>query len=245
MGTSGTLTGTDPALAAEKAAVEAWPARPLGSAASGPLVARFEAWAAAAPKDARAQVALAQVLYWHGLQLSDDAAPEARQLEAFTRGLAAAQRATELDGKNPVGPFWDAVNRAKQAELRGIVASASELPTLEKRMNRVDVLQQCYFHGGVWRYWAAVIARTPTWLVRVQGRSIKDGEDAVRKSLACEPAFVGTYRFWAELRVKDDDAAGARVLLKKGLELPESNNPEVAAWNRHERMLCRRMLATL
>ena len=159
--------------------------------------------------------------------------------------LAAAQRATELDGKNPGGPFWDAVNRAKQAELRGIVASASELPTLEKRMNRVDVLQQCYFHGGVWRYWAAVIARTPTWLVRVQGRSIRDGEDAVRKSLACEPAFVGTYRFWAELRVKDGDTAGARVLLKKGLELPESNNPEVAAWNRHERMLCRRMLAAL
>ena len=229
----------------EARALTSWRSRTLGVEPGRAQVQAFEAWAAQDPSSARAQVALAQANYWLGLQLADAKAPKDVQLKAFSAAVAAAQRGTRLDARNPGGPFWEAVNRAKVAELSGIVSSASELPTLQKLMDRVEALQPCYFHGGVHRYWGAVVTRTPGWMVRLQGRSSADGETEFRRSLQCDPEFVGTRRYWAELKLKDDDKPAAVAILRLALKQPPAADVETAIYNQHEQMLCRKLLAEL
>jgi tetratricopeptide (TPR) repeat protein len=209
------------------------------------LVAGFDAWVLEEPASAPAAHAQAQANYWLGLQLADAGQPRDAQLGAFNAAVASAQRLQKLDPADPGGPFWEAVNRAKAAELNGIASSASQLPTLKKLMARVDSMQPCYFHGGVHRYWGAVVTRTPGWLVTLQGRSLKDAEDEFRKAVRCDPAFVGSLRFWAELKVKADDKPAAVAILREALAKPPAADAETRAYNLHELMLCRNLLKEL
>ncbi|MBI5497353.1 MAG: hypothetical protein HY904_20230 [Deltaproteobacteria bacterium] len=232
--------------AAVPPAVEAWHARGLGVAAAAAPRAAVEAWVTAEPRNPEALSLLAEAHYWTGLQLADERAPEAQARAAYGRGMDAARRAQAAAPQHPGGWFWETVNLAKQAEIDGIIRSASLLPTLRRLMDRAGALSPCYFHGGVNRFWAAVVIRTPEFLVRLQGRSSsKDGEEQLRTADRCAPDFLGNARFRAELRVKEDRKADALALLRAALARPPSADPAVEAWNRHERVLTRQMLARL
>jgi hypothetical protein len=112
-------------------------------------------------------------------------------------------------------------------------------------MNRVDELQPGYWHGGTARFWGAVGVRTPTLALKAQGKSLKDAEAYLQRSIREGPDLLATQVFMAELKVKQGDKAAARSILRQVVAAPPASEAEVEAWNARERVRARRLLATL
>ncbi|MEW5851409.1 MAG: TRAP transporter TatT component family protein [Myxococcota bacterium] len=230
---------------AERDARAAWLSRTLEVSNGEKVLAAAEAWVAAAPKSAPAHVMVAQAAYWLGLRMEVAGAGREALERTFARGMNAGVEAQRLGPELPGGYYWDAVNRAKIAELKGITSSAWQLPTLQGLIKKVDALQPGYSWGGTDRYRAVVITRTPDLLVRMQGKSLADAEEHFRKALKTAPEFAATKVFWAELKIRQGDTAAATALLREVLDAPPAADPEVRAWNQHEKARARRMLDTL
>lgn len=223
---------------------ERWYARPLGVAAAVPLERDITAHAQA-HGGVEAWVWLAEARYWLGLQMEDAGAPDDARQGMFERGLEASQIAQRKAPKHAGGWFWDAVNTAKVSEIRGIARSVSQLPHLKAMRDRVDRLDPSFFWGGAGRLRAAVIIRTPSLLVRMQGSSLSEAESALNAAQRHGPHFVGNQRFRAELRLKQDRDGEAERLLRGALTMPDGPEPALRAWNEHERVLCRRLLVRM
>jgi tetratricopeptide (TPR) repeat protein len=225
---------------------QTWLRRGLGIADGRRAVDAFVVFARQAPRDAQAHAGLARACYWLGLQQSEAGAPQEAQERTYQRGIDAGRKAQELNPQLAAGYYWEAVNIAKHAELSGIVQSASELPTMMRLMDKVDALEPGHFYGGTKRYWGVVIARSPEFLVRLQGQSLDDAERFFKESLKAGPDFLGTKVFWAEVKAKRGDLQGAKELLHEVVGAAESPaDPELRAWNAFEQVQARRKLDAL
>jgi len=225
-------------------AEQLWLTRDLTPGAARKALDAYEAWCSAAPGGPSC-TGQCRAAYWLGLMMDEAGQPASAVQRVFDGGTKACRAAQQKDPKNAGAYFWEAVNRAKSAEISGIVSSAGQLPDLKRLVDKTDALEPGYFHGGTDRYRGAVITRTPTFLVRMKGQSNEEGERYFQKSLKFGPGFVGTRRFWAELKIKMDDTAGARELLLQALAMPDGEDPDLRVWNTHEKALTRKVLAGL
>lgn len=222
-----------------------WLSRPQGLPAARALRDAIAAHAKDHPTDAAAWVWLAQAHYWEGLQQHDAGEDDDAQMATYGRAVEAARTAQRVDANHPGGWFWDGVNTAKVAELRGVARSVNLLPSLRSVMDRTDALAPGYFYGGTWRFRGVVITRTPSMLVRLQGSSLEEADRFFARAQKHGPTFAATRRFLAELRLRQERPNEARALLQKVLDEPPEPDLEERAWNSHERLLCRRLLADL
>lgn len=238
-------TAPAPAAASgDEAVLRAWAAREPGVKEARRLFKQLKARADAQP-DADRLLLFAKAAYWLGLQEEDAKVGDAQRERTFTACRDAAHKVQKKYPKMAGGFFWEAVCRAKLAELTGIVSSAWQLPELIELMEKVDKLEPGYAHGGTARYWGTVIVRTPSFLRSMQGKDLDDAEAFYKQSLTHAPDYAGTWLHLAALELKRDDPKAARLAYDRAIKSPVAKDAEVEAWNRYYRKRARALRRTI
>ncbi len=223
-----------------KARPSTWTGRRFSLSAARGLEAQLSAAAVAAPTPV-ALVDAARGCLWRGLV--ETMFTGRADAAVYERGQAFAEQCQRIATADAGGYFFEAIHRAKRAEIRGVVASVFELPTLQSLMGTVDRLAPGYGFGGTARFWGAVAAKTPAFLLRLKGSSLDEGDAYFRRAIQTAPGYAGNHVLRAPLLARMSGDRAARDSLRRAAAMPRDDNPAIEAWNRLYREQARRALA--
>lgn len=231
------------AFAHDEEARAAWLSREPGERPARALSLALSVYAAEHPSAERA-VNAARGHFWLGLQEEEAGVAQLERRETFSACVIAAEGAQRLDDELPGGYFFEAVCRAKVAEIDGIVQSMWQFPKLKRLLDETHARDPAYAFGGIGRFWGAVITKTPGFLLGLQGISLDDGAVHFQGSLRQAPDFVATKILRAQLLLRRGQRPAARATLVEAATT-RSDDPEIEAWNRFDRPRAEALLRAL
>ena len=185
-----------------------------------------------------------------------------RYLGAFEKGVAAGERALatlspefkskvtrdekveeaiQVVGKEGLpAMYWYAVNLGKWSRAKGIAALLGNKDRVKGVLERVQALDETFFHGAPHRYFGVY------WSLLPVGRDLDKSKQHFDKSLAIAPNYVGTKVLMAEsYAVKKQDRALFARLLDEVLATPDEVIPDLVPETRIEKGKARELKAKI
>jgi tetratricopeptide (TPR) repeat protein len=168
-------------------------------------------------------------------------AERARRLELFDKGMAAGEKAMELNKKSVGGMYWYTVNMASGGEMRGILTSLWMAGTLFGNMSRVDRRDPYYLYGATRRFGSEVFVRVPTWLTERFGFKTEYIIEDLQDNINRWPNYFDNYTFLARVYWWERERDKALEMLEFVLSNPPEVMPEEKAENARQQVDARRM----
>ena len=222
-------------------------------------IAAWEAQVAANPGDGATLARLARAYYFLAdghLRVLGPKNPE--YLGAFEKGTAAGERALaalspafkdkvthdekvedaiKVVGKEGLAAmYWYAANLGKWSRAKGIAALLGNKDRVKGVIERVEALDETFFHGAPHRYFGVYWALLPV------GRDLDKSRSHFERSLAIAPSYVGTKVLMAEsYAVKKQDKALFARLLAEVQATPDDILPDLVPETRSEKQKAREL----
>ena len=171
----------------------------------------WEARLGANPRDFEAAWKLARACYWLGGHVAAD-----EQRAQYERGIAAAQKAVDLDAMRPEGHFWMAASMGAMAESFGLRAGLRYRGTIKRELETVLMLDPAFQDGSADRALGRWYLNVPAQFGCSKTKSVQH----LRKSLTYIPASTASHYFLAETLFEMDRDEEARRELQKVLDAP-------------------------
>jgi len=181
--------------------------------------------------------------YWMlGDELPKESGDEkAKRMELFNKGLAAGEKALEINPKSIGGLYWYTVNLASQGEMKGILSSLSLAGTLFGNMSRVDRRDPYYLYGATRRFGSEIFVRIPTWLTERFGFKPEYIEEDLLLNIEKWPNYFDNYTYLARVYLWMGDKDKAVKMLEFVLSNDPSIMPEERAENERQQIFAREM----
>ena len=183
---------------------------------------------------------------WRYWMLGDELPKETGEqkdarLKLFEKGMAAGQKAIELNPKSVGGLYWHTVNMASAGEMRGILSSLSMAGTLFGNMSRVDRRDPYYLYGATRRFGSEVFVRVPTWLSEQCGFKPEYLEEDLLMNIERWPDYFSNYIYLAHVYSWNKDQEKALNMLDYVLSHDPAVMPEEKADNALQQKAARKM----
>ena len=164
-----------------------------------------------------------------------------RRTEIFEKGLAAAEKAMEINKESIGGIYWYTVNLAARGEMHGVLSSLALTGTLLINKGRVDRLDPDYMYGATRRLLSEVFVRVPGWLAAKFGFEPHLVEEDLLANIKKWPNFFANYTFLARVYIWAKEKEKALAQLDFVLKGPADRMPEEKAENEREQRIARKM----
>ncbi len=138
--------------------------------------------------------------------------------------------------------FWLASCWGRWAELKGIIQSIKDIPKVKNLMERIMILDESYYAGGVHRFFGCYYLEVPFFM----GKSKDKAKKHFQRAIAIDPNYLENYILYAEYYVKKYGEKGEYMgLLKKVLshKVPEDYYYDVE--NRTARRKAKKLLESM
>jgi len=176
-----------------------------------------------------------------------DALPKAsrqerqKRLGLFEKGMAAGEKALEINPRSVGGMYWYTVNMASGGEMRGILSSLWMGGTLFGNMGRVDRRDPYYFYGATRRFGSEVFVRMPSWLTERFGFKTEYIVEDLLDNIQRWPNYFDNYTYLARIYWWEGNKDKALDMLEFVLTQSPEVMPEEKAENARQQVFAREM----
>lgn len=147
--------------------------------------------------------------------LGQESESRAEASDYFTRGVSAAQAATEIEPGSVAGQFWLGVDLALLAQSEPGLVAVTRVQRAKTALGVALEIDESYHGAGAWR----VLGRIQHKLPRLLGGSRRRARQSYERALTIAPENTVTRIFFAELLHENGDVQSARDQLESILAL--------------------------
>jgi len=159
----------------------------------------------------------AKVAQYYGSVVVGEAQPDL-QLQVFTEGKEASEKAMELNPKGVEGYYYYATNLGSWGQANGIMSSLFAVKDMKKACDEVIRLDRTYNCGAAYMTRGRLYHKAPGFPISIGNG--KKAEKDYKEAIKLDPSNRVAFRFYGEFLLDEKEEKAAKKIIQQGIDIP-------------------------